>query len=128
MRDHGNANEDGYVICPVELDTEPAEDPSDKESPMLDTNMNVWMDQGFHCGMVQAADGANARFGCCFNCLEEGHQWRDCKKLPLLPELQEILDREPLNRVGGTGGKGGHAPMNPRNGKGKVAMPVKPTQ
>ena len=59
------------------------------------------MDQGFHCGMVQAANGVDARFGHCFNCLEEGHQWRDCKKTLLMQELQEILDREALNRAGG---------------------------
>ena len=29
---------------------------------------------------------------------------------------------------GGTGNKGGHAPMNPRNGKGKATTPTKPTQ
>ena len=83
---------------------------------------------GFHCGMVQAADGVDVRFECCFNCLEEGHRWRDCKKKPLLPELQEILDREVFNRMGGTGNKGGCAPMNPRNGKGKAAIPTKPAQ
>ena len=38
------------------------------------------------------------------------------------------LDREALNRKGGIGNKGGHAPMNRRNGKGKVATPTKPTQ
>ena len=63
-----------------------------------------------------------------FNCLEEGHRWRDHKKTPLLQELQEILDREALNRVGGTGNKGGHTPMNTRNGKGKAATPNKPAQ
>ena len=46
---------------------------SDTEDPMLDPNVNAWMDQGFHCGMTQAADGVDARFGRCFNCLEEGH-------------------------------------------------------
>ena len=49
------------------------DDQSDTEDPMLDPNMNAWMDQGFHCGMTQATDGADARFGRCFNCLEEGH-------------------------------------------------------
>ena len=72
-RDHGDAGEDGYVICPVQLVAEPVEDQSDTESPMLDPNVNVWMDQGFYCGMVQAADGADAQFGHCFNCLEEDH-------------------------------------------------------
>ena len=26
---------------------------SDTEDPMLDPNVNAWMDQGFHCGMTQ---------------------------------------------------------------------------
>ena len=59
-RDHGNAREDGYVIRPVQLDAECVEDQSDTESPMLDPNVTMWMDQGFHCGMVQATDGADA--------------------------------------------------------------------
>ena len=92
---------------------------------MLDPNVTAWMDQGFHCGMTQGADGVDAQFGCCFNCLEEGHRWRDCKNTSLLPELQEILD---IKQEGGAGNKGGHAPMNPRNGKGKVATPTKPAQ
>ena len=73
---------------------------SDTEDHMLDPNVNAWIDQGFHCGMTQAVDGADAHFGRCFNCLEEGHRWRECKNTPLLPELQEILDREVLNRKG----------------------------
>ena len=99
-RDHGDVSKDGYVIHPVQLDAEPMDIQSDTEDPMLDPNVCAWMDQGFHCGMTQAADGADAHFGCCFNCLEEGHQWRECKNTPLLPELQEILDREALNRKG----------------------------
>ena len=99
-RDPGDAGEEGYIIYPVQLDVEPVDDQSNTESPMLDPNVTAWMDQGFHCGMVQATDRADARFGHCFNCLEEGHRWRDCKKTPLLPELQEILDREALNRMG----------------------------
>ena len=84
----------------MQLGAEPEDDQSDTESPMLDPNVTAWMDQGFHCGMVQFMDSADACFRCCFDCLEEGHQWRDCKKTPLLQELQEILDREVLNRVG----------------------------
>ena len=67
---------------------------------MLDPNVNAWMDEGFYVSMVQAAGGTDACFGCCFNCLKEGYRWRDCKKMPLLPELQDILNREALNRKG----------------------------
>ena len=34
---------------------------SDTEDPMLDPNVNAWMDQGFRCGMTQATDGADAQ-------------------------------------------------------------------
>ena len=55
-RDRGDAGKDRYVIRPVQLDVECLEDQSDTENPMLDPNVNAWMDQGFHCGMVQAPD------------------------------------------------------------------------
>ena len=106
--------EEGYTICPVQLGAEPEEE-YDQEEQIDDPDINHWMDQGFHIGMVQAADCADARFGRCFNCLEEGHHWRECTKLPLLPELQEILDRDTLNQKGGAGGKGARAP-NQRRG------------
>ena len=102
---------------PVQLGAKPEEEYK-QEDQFEDPDINHWMDQGFHIGMVQAADSADARFGRCFNCLEEGHRWRECTKLPLLPELQEILDREALNQKGGAGGKGGRAPQ-PKKGNGK---------
>ena len=49
-RDRGNASEDGYVICPVQLHAEPMDVQSDTEDPMLDPNVCAWMDHGFHCG------------------------------------------------------------------------------
>ena len=114
----------------MQLDAEPMDDQSDSESPLLDPNVTAWMDQGFHCGMFQAAYGADTRFGCCFNCLEEGHRWRDCKKTLLLPELQEILEREVINRMGGAGNKGGHVagltptPVRPRGVIGAFSLCV----
>ena len=107
----------GYTMRPVQLGAEQEEE-YEQEDQFEDRDMNHWMDQGFHIGMVQAVDSADARFGCCFNCLEEGYRWRECTKLPLLTELQEILDREALNKKEGVGGKGGHAPQpKKRNGK-----------
>ena len=109
--------DDGYTMQPVHLGAKPEEE-YDHEDQYEDPDLNHWMDQGFHIGMVQAADSADARFGRCFNCLEEGHRWRECTKLPLLPELQGILDREALNPKGGAGGKGAHAPQ-PKKGNGR---------
>ena len=88
--------DEGYTMRPVQLGAEPEEE-YDQEDQFEDPDINNWMDQGFHIGMVQAADSADAWFGRCFNCLEECHRWRECTKLPLLPELQDILDREALN-------------------------------
>ena len=99
LRDRGDVVENGYTIFPVQLGAEPEDNQSDTENPMLDPNVTAWMDKGFHFGMVQAADGVDAHFDHCFNCLEEGHRWRDCKKM-LLQELQDILAREALNRAG----------------------------
>ena len=90
---------------PVHLGAEPEEE-YDHEDQYEDPDLNHWVEKGFYTGMVQAADSADVRFGRCFNCLEEGHRWRECTKLPLLPELQGILDREALNPQGGAGGKG----------------------
>ena len=97
---------------------------SDTEDSMLDPNVNAWMDQGFHCGMTQADDGADARFGCCFNCLEEGHRWRECKNTPLLPEVQEILDREALNRKGALEAREATPPQTP--GMARARSPPRP--
>ena len=121
-RDRCDAGADRYVILPVQLDAEPMNIQSDTEDPMLDPNVNAWMDQGFHCGMTQAAHGVDACFGCCFNCLEEGHQWRQCKNTQLLPELQEILDRETLNRKG-VWKQGRLRPHEPQEWQGKGCHP-----
>ena len=72
-RDHMDAEEDGYTVCLVQLGAESLEDQPDTDDPMLDPEVNAWMDEGFHVSMVQAADRADAHFGHCFNCLEEGH-------------------------------------------------------
>ena len=89
---HLEQEDEGYTMCPVQLGAKPEEE-YDQEDQFEDPDINHWMDQGFHISMVQAADSADAQFGRCFNCLEEGHHWRECTKLPLLPELQDILDR-----------------------------------
>ena len=109
--------EEGYAMRPVQLGAEPEEE-YEQEDQFEDPDINHWMDQGFHIGMVQVANSADVQFGRCFNCLEEGHRWRECIKLPLLPELQEILDREALNPKGGAGGKGARAPQ-PKKGNGR---------
>ena len=90
-RDHADAEEDGYVICPVQLGAEPMENQSDMEDPMLDPNVNAWMDEGFHCGMVQAANGADAHFRCCFNCLEEAIDGGIARRCPYYQNCKKYL-------------------------------------
>ena len=118
--------EHGFTMRPVHLGAEPEEE-YEQEDQFEDPDVNHWMDQGFHIGMVQAADSADARFGRCFNCLEEGHRWRECTKLPLLPELQEILDREALNQKGGAEAREATPPNRRRGtaGKGTEGPPPK---
>ena len=59
-RDHGDAGEDGYIVRPVQLEAEPVEDQSNTENPMLDPNVNMWMDQGFLLW-----HGSSSRWGRC---------------------------------------------------------------
>ena len=47
--------DDGYVMRPVQLGAEPEEE-YEQDEPAEDPDINHWMDQGFHIGMVQAAD------------------------------------------------------------------------
>ena len=46
----------------------------------------------------------------------------------IAPRAAKHIRQGSIKSDGGTGNKGGHAPMNPRNGKGKAAAPTKPTQ
>ena len=68
-----DVGEDGYNIRLVQLGAEPPDDQPDTDDPILDLNVIAWMGEGFYFGMVEAADGADAHFSHCFNCLEEGH-------------------------------------------------------
>ena len=115
----------------MQLDAESEEDSPIQEELLESLDKNHLMEKGFHIGMVQTADIADVHFRWCFNCLEEGHWWQEFKKQPLLPELQEILDREALKRKGVAGNKGDHIPM-PKAGRVKPAdnrqLAAKPTQ
>ena len=44
------------------------------------------------------------------------------------PRTAGNIGQRSVKQEVGAGNKGGCAPMNPRNGKGKVATPTKPTQ
>ena len=116
--------DNGYVICPFQFGSEPTQETPPTDQPAAEWDSNFWVDQGFYIRMVQAANRADTHFSQCFNCLEEGHRWRECTKTPLLHELQEILDREALYHKGGAGGREGHT-LTLKKGTGKATQ-VKP--
>ena len=113
----------GYTVCPAQLDADPTEAAPEAESvPLTNTldALKTWYNDGFLIGLHQAAEVSELRHGCCFNCQKEGHRWCQCKE-PLSPELQEVSDQQDrecedrkkraLNPQGGVGMKGGHAPI-----------------
>ena len=114
---------DGYTVCPAQLDADPTEVAPEADSvPLTDTldALETWYNDGFLIGLHQAAEVSELRHGRCFNCQKEGHRWHQCKE-PLSPELQEVSDQQDkeredrkkraLNPRGGMGMKGGHAPI-----------------
>ena len=112
----------GYTVCPTQLDTGQAEAAPETDPSMLDNTIDTlesWYDNGFLIGLWQAAEISEFWSGCCFNCQKEGHCWCQRKEL-LFPELQELSDKQDkereerkkkaLNPQGGVGVKGGHRP------------------
>ena len=114
---------DGYTVCPAQLDADPTEAAPEADSvPLTNTldALETWYNNGFLIGLHQAAEVSKLRHGCGFNCQKEGHHWHQCKE-PLFSELQEVSDQQDkeredrkkraLNPRGGMGMKGGHAPI-----------------
>ena len=112
---------DGYMVCPAQLDAAPAEVVPQIDPPPLGNTVDtleMWYNDGFLIGLCQAAEISKHGSGRCFNCQKEGHHWHQCKET-LSPELQELSDwqdrereerKKALNPQGGMGMKGGHAP------------------
>ena len=90
-------------------------DSAPEEPDQSDSDSDAY-DEGYYVAMVHAADEIDQTWGHCYNCAEEGHQWRDCTK-PLKDSLRlakEQLDQRnklDLNRDGGAGSKGGRLPQ-----------------
>ena len=113
---------DGYTVCPAQLDTAQAEAAPKADTSIFDDTMDAlesWYNDGFLISLRQAATISESQSGRCFNCQKEGHYWRQCKET-LSPELQELSDQQDreqeewkkrsLNPKGGMGVKGGHTP------------------
>ena len=113
---------DGYTVCPAQLDTAQAEAAPEADAPIFDDTVDAlesWYNDGFLISLWQATVISKSRSGRCFNCQKEGHYLHQCKET-LSPELQELSDQQDrereerkkrsLNPKGGMGAKGGHAP------------------
>ena len=91
---------DGYTVCPAQLDAAPAEVVPEIDSPLLGNTVDAlktWYNDGFLIGLCQAAEISEHRSGRYFNCQKEGHRWRQCKEV-LSSELQELSDRQDRER------------------------------
>ena len=115
-----------YAVRQTDLEL-PDPIPEEPESPAdYDSELEDSYDEGYYMAMVHAADEIDHTWGRCYNCGEEGHQWRDCAK-PLkdsLREAKEQLNRRKkpdLNWEGGTRAKGGWFPQ----GAGAKGQPPK---
>ena len=101
-----------YAVRKTDLEL-PDPVPEEEEQPgEYDSELEESYDEGYYVAMVHAADEIDRTWGHCYNCAEEGHQWRDCPKQlkESLRLAKERLDRRKkldLNRDGGTGAKGG---------------------
>ena len=113
---------DGYTVCPAQLDASQAEMAPKTDPLTLDDTMDAlesWYNDGFLIGLQHAVEISEFRSGRCFSCQKEGHCWHQCKELLSL-ELQELSDKQDkereeqkkkaLNLQGSMGVKGGHAP------------------
>ena len=81
---------DGYTVCPTQLDAGQADAPETNPSTFDDTmdTLESWYNDGFLIGLRQAAEISEFRSGHCFNCQKEGHRWHQYK------ELQELSDKQ----------------------------------
>ena len=93
-------------------------DPTREEEQSFDDcdyNQEDWYDEDYYMAIVNIADEIDHSWGHCYNCLNEGHQWRDCTQQlkESLRLAKERLDRKnkALNRDRGAGAKGGQPPQ-----------------
>ena len=66
-----NKRNDGYMVCPAQLDTTPAKVVPEINPPLLGDTVDAlktWYNDGFLIGLRQAAEISKHRSGHCFNC------------------------------------------------------------
>ena len=84
---------DGYTVCPAQLDATQAEVvPKINPLPLSDTldALELWYNDGFLIGLLQATEISKHWQGRCFNCQKEGYHWHQCKETLSL-ELQGAI-------------------------------------
>ena len=80
-----------YAVRQTELEL-PDPIPEEPESSAdYDSELEDSYNERYYVAMVHAADKIDHTWGCCYNCGEEGHQWRDCVK-PLKDSLMEAKE------------------------------------
>ena len=82
-------------------------------SPTNDIDPDEIYDEGYYVAVINTANEAD-KWGRCFNCGKEGHQWAECKE-PLKESLKLAKERanhkkQALNWDGGVGTKGAWPP------------------
>ena len=55
-------------------------DSAPEEPDQSDSDSEDAYDEGYYVAMVHAAGKIDRTWGRCYNCAEEGHQWRNCTK------------------------------------------------
>ena len=88
----------------------------DKPDPSLTNEIDPdeIYNEGYYVAVINTANEAD-KWGRCFNCGKEGHQWAECKE-PLKESLKLAKERanrkkQALNRNGGVGTKGAQPPQ-----------------
>ena len=83
-------------------------------SPTNDIDLDEIYDEGYYVAIINTANEAD-KWGHCFNCGKEGHQWAECKE-PLKESLKLAKERanhkkQVLNQDGGVGAKRAQPPQ-----------------
>ena len=105
-----------YTVRKTDLELPDAVPEEAEQHGEYDSKLEESYDEGYYVAMVYTADEIDRTWGRCYNCMDEGHQWRYCTK-PLKESLRlakERLDRKnkpDLNWDGGAGAKGGWFPQ-----------------
>ena len=102
-----------YTVRHTDVQIPDQEGDQPDPSPTNEINPDEIYDEGYYATVINTANEAD-KWGRCFNCGKEGHQWAECKE-PLKESLKLAKERanhkkQALNRDGGVGTKGAWPP------------------